>query len=762
VKKKLIEVALPILAISEAMAKEKTIRRGHPWSLHLWWGRRPLTLARAIIFASLVDDPSSRPEKGQTAEAQKVERKRLFAILKKLTHWENLNDRTLLAEAQEEIKKSCGQKTPEFLDPFAGGGSFPLEAQRLGLKALAYDLNPVAVMINKALVEIPARFGGRPPVNHAAAQGSLSQENGENPATGLAADFAHYAEALVNRLQERLGHLYPTIKEDGQGKVKELTVAAWIWARTVKCPNPACGAEIPLARSFKLGKEGDLDVYVDPVVKDGKIAYEIKTGSLNDRGPLSRGVDRCVACNCPIGVRRVEEEGAKGALSAALMAIAAIDENGRRYFPPNESHRKAAAIERPSSAPDLELPKGSKSYGLIKYGLTSFADLFAARQLALLTEAQAGLDDLIVEIEKDAEKAGYGDDGLDFDSGGQEARAYSQALAVYLSFLIDKAADWHSTLITWNHSREQIRRAFARPALAMTWDYAEGNPFAWTSGGLRNLVESMAKAIKELPAKGEGLAKLADAQTDKLEREALIFTDPPYYDYVKYAELADYYYAWLRPSLKNRFKTIFRTIRSPKGDEMVYDLGRAGGDKLKALEDYEGRLKKAYANLYAYASSDFPVAVHCPISRGAIREDPKREGTWLVGWEIALMGLIEAGFTVAAIWPLTLEAFRPRLNLSLVSQAGSVILVVAKRPKIAEPVTLRDFLGVLKAEMGQAMDLLADEADLGPGDLALAGLGPGLGVYSRYARVLEPDGSALAFPKALALVKSEMARWTKE
>ena len=253
-KKKLIEVALPLEAINAESAREKSIRHGHPSTLHLWWARRPLATARAVIWSSLVDDPSSHPEKFPTEEAQRQERERLFDILTRLVKWENSNDEEILAEAKAEILKSTDGNPPALLDPFAGGGAIPLEAQRLGLEAHAHDLNPVAVMINKAMIEIPPKFAGMRPVNpNAGRQGSANA--GWKGAAGLAEDVRYYGEWMKQEAYKRIGHLYPKVKVPKEQGGGEATVIAWIWARTVKCPNPACGCTIPLTSSYVLSKK---------------------------------------------------------------------------------------------------------------------------------------------------------------------------------------------------------------------------------------------------------------------------------------------------------------------------------------------------------------------------------------------------------------------------------------------------------------------------------------------------------------------------
>ena len=319
-KKKLIEVALPLEAINRESAREKSIRHGHPSTLHLWWARRPLAACRAVLFAQLVDDPSSRPEEFPTEEDQTRERKRLFDLIERLVVWENTTDEALLAEAHAEILKSTGGNPPAILDPFAGGGSIPLEAQRLGLEAHASDLNPVAVLINKALIEIPPKWAGQAPVF----PGAADQRMGSWPrATGLAEDVRRYGEWMRDEAERRIGHLYPKATLADGSKVN---VIAWIWARTVTCPNPACGIEMPLVRSWWLGKKRGKEAYVVPRVgvdSHGMRRVEFAVGhdpvhapTKGTDGTVSRTGAVCIACGTAVPLAYVRAEGTAGRMGA--------------------------------------------------------------------------------------------------------------------------------------------------------------------------------------------------------------------------------------------------------------------------------------------------------------------------------------------------------------------------------------------------------------------------------------------------------------
>lgn len=334
--KKLIEVALPLEAINAEAAREKSIRHGHPSTLHLWWARRPLAAARAVIWSSLVDDPSAHPELYPTEEAQNAERQRLFGILEKLVKWENSNDPEVLAAAKAEILRSTNNNPPALLDPFAGGSAIPLEAQRLGLEAHAHDLNPVAVMINKAMIEIPPRFAGHVPVNPDS-RTRLDGVVGWQGAQGLAADVQYYGEWMKREAFRRIGHLYPKVKVPHELGGGEATVIAWIWARTVKCPNPACGCEMPLVHSFILSKKKGKEAWIEPLFENGKTAYAVHhEGKLTLEGTINRKGAVCACCGSPVGYPYIRAESVAERMGAHLMAVVAEGKNGRVYISPDD------------------------------------------------------------------------------------------------------------------------------------------------------------------------------------------------------------------------------------------------------------------------------------------------------------------------------------------------------------------------------------------------------------------------------------------
>ena len=755
--KKLIEVALPLEAINAESAREKSIRHGHPSTLHLWWARRPLATARAVIWSSLVDDPSSHPDQFPTEEAQQRERERLFAILTRLVKWENSNDDAFLAEAKAEIMKSTGGNPPALLDPFAGGGAIPLEAQRLGLEAHAHDLNPVAVMINKAMIEIPPKFSGQAPVNpESRAQiGCTSNWKG---AAGLAEDVRYYGEWMKQEAFKRIGHLYPKVripKEQGGG---EATVIAWIWARTVKCPNPACGCEMPLVRSFTLSKKKGKEAYIEPVFHDGTFDCSIKTGSHKETGTVNLKGAICPACGSSVDFPYIRTEGKEKHLGFKLMAIVAEGRNGRAYLPANNEHIITANIERPDNYPDASLPKNPRDFKTPNYGMQSFADLFTNRQLTALTTFSALVGEAQKKAEADAVAAGIFNDHIPLAEGGTGARAYGEAVGVYLAFAVDREADVGSSIASWINNIGAVRNTFARQAIPMVWDYAEVNPFSSSCGCFDNMLEWIYKCVERLPSHGKGVSSQFDAQSDCGLRNIMISTDPPYYDNIGYADLSDFFYVWMRKSLKLTYPKVFHTMLVPKSEELVATPYRFDGSTKKARDFFEDGMFNTCCQLYQYAREDIPVTIYYAFKQSETDTD---EATASTGWETMLSAIIRAGFAITGTWPMRTERGVRTIAQGTNALASSIVLVCRKRPQDARSVTRREFINALHREMRPALTKL-QSANIAPVDLAQSAIGPGIGVFSRYKSVLESDGQPMGVRAALQIINQELDSFYNE
>lgn len=759
--KKLIEVALPLEKINAESAREKSIRHGHPSTLHLWWARRPLAAARAVIWSSLVDDPSSHPEKFPTEEDQSKERQRLFKILEDLVVWEKSNDERVLEAAKAEIMKSTNGNPPALLDPFAGGGAIPLEAQRLGLEAHAHDLNPVAVTINKAMIEIPPRFAGKAPVNPDAQVSAM--RNGWNGAQGLAEDVRYYGEWMKQEAFQRIGHLYPKVKVPHEQGGGEATVIAWIWARTVKCPNPACGCEMPLASSFVLSKKKGKEAWIEPQFdyEAKKITYKVRLGKgkVPEAPKTARGAKfKCIMCGETTTDDYIKQESVNGRMGSVLMGIVAEGKHGRLYVSPTEEHVLAAQCSKPEGEyPEQRLPYDPRNIWCVNYGLDTYDKLFTNRQLTALTTFSELVSEAQAKAEADAVAAGTKNDHLPLRNGGDGARAYGEAVGVYLAFVISKLADRGSTICGWDSSREGLRNTFGRQAIPMTWDYSEGNPFSNSSGCFDNMIEWVTKCISELPAATLAEVSQADAQSDCGLRNIMISTDPPYYDNIGYADLSDFFYVWMRQSLKDTYPELFSTMLVPKVEELIATPYRHDGNVEKAKSFFEDGMLSTCKQIYLYAREDVPVTIYYAYKQS----DTDDRGTASSGWETMLGAIVNADFAITGTWPMRTEMANRSIASGSNALASSIVLVCRKRPEDAPQTTRRNLIAALRRELRPALQKL-QSSNIAPVDLAQSAIGPGMGVFSRYRRVLEADGSVMSVRSALQVINEEVDLYFNE
>lgn len=759
--KKLIEVALPLEKINAESAREKSIRHGHPSTLHLWWARRPLAAARAVIWSSLVDDPSSHPEKFPSEEDQNKERQRLFRILEDLVVWENSNNEDILNAAKAEILKSTDNNPPALLDPFAGGGAIPLEAQRLGLEAHAHDLNPVAVTINKAMIEIPPRFAGKAPVNPDAQVSAM--RNGWNGAQGLAEDVRYYGEWMKQEAYKRIGHLYPKVKVPHEQGGGEATVIAWIWARTVKCPNPACGCEMPLASSFVLSKKNGKEAWIEPQFdyEAKKITYKVQLGKgkIPEAPKTARGAKfKCIMCSETTTDDYIKQESVNGRMGSVLMGIVAEGKHGRLYVSPTEEHVLTAQCSKPEGEyPEQRLPYDPRNIWCVNYGLDTYDKLFTNRQLTALTTFSELVSEAQAKAEADAVAAGMKNDHLPLRNGGDGARAYGEAVGVYLAFVISKLADRGSTICGWDSSREGLRNTFGRQAIPMTWDYSEGNPFSNSSGCFDNMIEWVTKCISELPAATLAEVSQADAQSDCGLRNIMISTDPPYYDNIGYADLSDFFYVWMRQSLKDTYPELFSTMLVPKVEELIATPYRHDGSVENAKSFFEDGMLSACKQMYRYAREDVPVTIYNAYKQS----DTDDRGTASSGWETMLGAIVNAGFAITGTWPMRTEMANRSIASGTNALASSIVLVCRKRPEDAPQTTRRNLIAALRRELRPALQKL-QSSNIAPVDLAQSAIGPGMSVFSCYRRVLEADGSVMSVRSALQVINEEVDLYFNE
>nr|WP_096361890.1 DUF1156 domain-containing protein [Sulfuricaulis limicola] len=829
---KLIEVALPLEAINIASAREKSIRHGHPSTLHLWWARRPLAAARAVIFAQMVDDPSayvdvlradpklrrkaesalkarlklweearalaerakgtnlSVPEPGPAPTLDDMladlERQRLFRIVEDLVLWENTTNEAVLQAARDEIwqswRRACAEnaghprakelfdrnKLPAFHDPFAGGGALPLEAQRLGLESYASDLNPVAVLINKAMIEIPPKFAGKPPVNPAW-QKKRDDEKAMTVwrgAQGLAEDVRYYGQWMRDEAEKRIGHLYPKIevtaamaKERPDLKKylgQKLTVIAWLWARTVKSPNPAfANVDVPLATTFMLSTKAGKEVYVEPVIAGNNYRFTVKVGKPKDAEAakngtkLARGANfRCLMSDIPMSHDYVRGEFQAKRNGVSLMAIVAEGERERVYMTPTPEQDSIARSAQPDWRPEQEM--NQETSNLVSgrgYGITHWHEIFTPRQLSALTTLSGLVQEAREQVKRDAIVAGSPDDGMCLVTGGSGATAYADAVGLYLGLVVSKQTVFLVTQARWRAGEGKSAPAFGRQALPMVWDFAELNPFAGAGGDFLGIVEGAEKTLRNCPPPVRGTADQADAATQKISTDRIVSTDPPYYDNIGYADLSDFFYVWLRRSLRPVFPDLFATLTVPKAEELVATAYRHGS-KEKAEIFFLNGMTQAMHRLAEHSHPAFPVTIYYAFKQS---ENDGNDGTTNTGWDTFLAAVIEAGFAISGTWPMRTENQTRLIGMDTNALASSIVLVCRPRAINAPTATRREFVAALKAELPQALAHL-QAGNIAPVDLAQAAIGPGMAVYTRYAKVLDAEGQPLSVRAALALI----------
>ena len=800
-KKKLIEVALPLEAINKASAREKSIRHGHPSTLHLWWARRPLAAARAVIFAQMVDDPSAHPDLFPTEKKQEKERQRLFRIIEELVKWENTTNEVVLQQARDEIwnswRRACAEnadhprakelfdrhKLPAFHDPFAGGGALPLEAQRLGLEAYASDLNPVAVLINKAMIEIPPKFAGRPPIHpkedsqkivHGreldAPKGDPGHLPGDsdvlwNGAAGLAEDVRYYGKWMRDEAEKRIGHLYPKIeitaemankRPDLKNYVgKKLTVIAWLWARTVKSPNPAFAkVDVPLASTFMLSTKAGKEAYVEPVVVDDGYSFTVKVGkpkgaeAAKNGTKLSRGANfRCLMSESPIAAGYIRSEAQAGRMGVRLMAIVAEGERGRVYLSPMPEHEAVARQAQPAWKPELKVPTPCHDVDrLPMYGMPTWGDAFTPRQLVALTTFSDLVQEARERVKHDALAAGLLHDKKPLRDGGTGATAYADTVGVFSAITVSRLANRGCTISFWDNTSQKIQQAFGRQALPMTWDFCESNPFSESSGNWLGQLVFPAKCLESVPAKSPGSVLQQDAQQQSLSVNKVVSTDPPYYDNIGYADLSDFFYVWLRRSLRSVFPDLFATLAVPKAEELVATPYRHGS-KEKAEAFFLDGMTQAMHRLSEQTHPAFPVTIYYAFKQS---ESDSSDGTASTGWETFLDAVIRAGFAISGTWPMRTE-LTGNLKKNVSALASSIVLVCRPRAAGTPTATRREFVNALKTELPVALTHL-QRGNIAPVDLAQAAIGPGMAVFTRYAKVLDAEGKPLSVREALALI----------
>ncbi|MDP3921703.1 MAG: DUF1156 domain-containing protein [Candidatus Omnitrophota bacterium] len=799
--RKLIEVALPLDAINAACAYEKMPGIGaHPRGIHLWWARRPLAAARAVLFAQLVNDPGTNIGRGFKYGMNKkdaaVERKRLFKIIEDLVKWENSTNEQVLESARAEIRRSWREvcelnkehpqaielfnpdRLPAFHDPFAGGGAIPLEAQRLGLESYASDLNPVAVVINKAMIEIPPKFAGGQPVSIAAknvrgGKKELDLEKEWSGACGLADDVRYYGAWIRDQAQKRIGDLYPCVEITAELAMKrvdlkpligqKVSVIAWLWARTVKSPNPAFShVNVPLASSFILANKDGKEAYVQPVVDGDKYHFTVKLGTPPhdaEAGTKSNGANfRCLISGIPISAEYIRAEAQAGRMGQRLMGIVAEGLKGRIYLPPFQDSENVALSATPTWKPETEFFQQALGFRVGNYGMSKWSDLFTPRQLVALVT----LSDLVGEarelIRQDALSSGLSDEEKGLEIGGVGATAYAEAVSVYLAFAVDRCADFSNSLTRWVPGNQKVMNLFGKQTVSMTWDYPEAAILADTVGGFAPASEYIADCIEKLSPSAGGFSTQADAQTQAISQYKVVSTDPPYYDNIGYADLSDFFYVWLRRSLRSVFPTTLATMTVPKAEELVATPIRHGTKEDAEVFFLEG-MTQVIHNIAEQSHPAAPVTIYYAFKQSDTNEEA---GTSSTGWETFLNAVLRGGFSILGTWPLRSEQeFRMR-SMGSNALASSIVLVCRKRAADSPTISRREFIRELNGVLPNALDEMTkgagdERSPVAAVDLSQAIIGPGMAVFSKYKAVLEADGSVMSVRTALQLINRFLA-----
>lgn len=763
-RKKLIEVNIPLQAINQESAKDASLTHGHPSTLHRYWARRPLAACRAIIFASMVDDPSECKEEFPTESDQNAERNRLHEIIKRLIIWKNSNDENILAEARYEIACSVARNNgenldtfrekhkndpkavlqylndhcPAIYDPFCGGGSIPLEAQRLGLRARGSDLNPLPVLLTKAMIELPPKFHNQPPVNPDADPMGISDDMQWKGAAGLADDIRYYGAWMREEAYKRIGHLYPKVQgPDG----KPATVVAWLWARTVPCANPACGLQMPLIKTFQLSKKKGNEHWVKPVVdrESNTISWVIQTDNQGIPKPtVSRTSASCLGCGTAVKIAYVREQSKAGNMKEIMIAIIAEGHNKKLYFSPTEEDIQAALDAKPTWQLSGKLPNQAMNLRVQGYGITDWYELYTNRQLIALKT----FSDLLSETHNYV-----------ISDGAEEK--YAADLCTYLALVIGRIAETSCKATWWEKNATFIAPTFARQALQMTWVFAEANLFSISTQNWIAQVEWVAKVIENLPSfTNAGEVYQADATTTPHAiNDPIIVTDPPYYDNIGYSDLSDFFYVWLRPILRNIYPELFSGMTTPKADEMVANRLRFENPNVH----FEELLSMALMKIRQHCSEKFPSSIFYAYKQ----QEEKRDGVTSTGWETMLTAVMNARFQIVGTWPLHTEQSRG-LKHQINALASSIVLVCRPRSEDAPTITRNEFLQELKKELPPELERLTRIGNIRPVDLAQAAIGPGMEIYSRYSKILRMSGEIVPIREVLMHINNEIAAYLEK
>jgi putative DNA methylase len=714
--KSLIEETFPVREVSEESTREKNIRHGHISTLHIWWARRPLAASRATIYAALV--PPSKDD-------DEFKKKREF--IARLSKWENSLNQDLIEKARKEILEANGGKPPRVLDPFAGGGSIPLEALRLGCETYASDYNPVATLILKCTLEYPQKYG------HSSQQGtgfSSADSSGKNR---LLEDVKKWGNWVLEEARKELGRFYPSDK-DGSIPV------GYIWARTIPCQNPSCGAEIPLMRQFWLAKKSDKKVSLYPYASNGKVNFKIvgtgyekmPSGFNPDLGTVSRAIGRCLVCGSIVDDKTTRKLFCEGKAGQRMVAVVLHKPKvkGKRYRIANSEDMKAFIeaekyLEEKRKklfdewgmdpVPDEPLKRVPVSFGVINvwvYGMNTWGDLFNARQkLALITFVEK-----VREAFKKMIEEGYGEE-------------YTEAVVNYLALVADMTAAFTNELCRWENTSEAIKQLYSRQALPMLWDYAEVNPFSASSGSSMTGLGYYYEVMKHCSQLNSTSATVSQFSATSLpypnnDFEAVI-TDPPYYDNVPYSYLSDFFYVWLKRTVGHVYPELFATPLTPKNEEIVAYSNKEGGFE-EGKKYFEDMLKKSFKEIYRVLKPNgVSVIIYAHKS--------------VAGWETLVNSLLDSGLVVSGAWPIHTE-MKARLRASESAALASSIYMVARKAQRAPIGFYNEVKQELKKHLNNKLDQIWNEGISGA-DFFISAIGSAIEVFGKYERVIDDEGN---------------------
>ena len=718
--KKQIEVTLPLMEINQASISDN-VKKGHPANLHLWWNRSPIESSRALLHAAVSDaDDNATEEIIRIAKGDK--------------------------EPSTQLLDS-----PIVVDQFAGSGALTLAAAEEGLPVVGGDLNSLAVVITKATAEIPSLFADRMPV-HPDAETKLFYG-----LDGFAEDIHYYGEWAANEAAKRLKKSYPKVRVGNKYYVPK----AWIWARNAECSNPACKCRVPLASSYTLSKSKNHEYWVEPIQNDHETDFIIHEGICPDDKETNKigstgAKFRCPYCGELLTDSYVKRKGNKNQLGMQLMAVCLETKKGRTYIAPSKGQIQATEVPVTTELPIGDLPNNTRWFSPPGFGQNSYVDLYTKRQLLLLTT----ISDLIKEAKKkayaDAISAGMEDDGIQLKDQGTGAIAYSEAITVYLSLVLNKLTNYQSTVCTWDNRKGNIRAAFTRQAIPMTWTFAEGNPFSDVTGNYETLLQGVVESVKQLPHHNAAKVIQCDAVRMEYPKDSILFTELPYYDNVGYADLSDYFYIWMRRTLKEIYPDLFEKVVTSK-EELSSIPEHFNNDADLAKYTYEQDIHKLFANYYGSASTEYPSVIFYKYSKedDEILKNNAESVLELSPIENILDGLIQPGFSIKAIWPVRTELPNDKY------ESVRVAIVFKKDKERSNPITRRGFVTILKKEMAERLKTAFSQG-IDEYDIPISGLGVGLSIFTEYMHVLNADGSKMNIHDVLQIIKTEVDEYLHE